>query len=163
MALLNGYDFCNALQPTEGSALKKLYEEVIRKSRCKVKVVERAGTSVKKALQKSYLFEKAKCEDKCFVCMSEGSGSCRSCNVGYEIVCTRDGCKDLYIGETSRNGVCRGKEHLKGLEMMKDDSVLVEHLKQCHDGDTSQPPCQKFKMNVTDCHSTALERLVNDQ
>ena len=46
---------------------------------------------------------------KCFVCLSEGSGSCRS-NVSYEIVCDRDGCKDEYIGETSQNSVCRRTE-----------------------------------------------------
>ena len=150
------------VQPTEGSALKKVYEDVISKSRCRVKVVERAGTSIKKMLQKSYPFEKAKCEDKCFVCMSEGSGNCRRCNVSYEIVCTREGCKNVYIGETSRNAFCRGKEHLKDLETMKEESVLVEHLNKCHEGDTSHPPCHQFKMNITDNHSTTLNRLVNE-
>ena len=46
--------------------------------------------------------------------------------------------------------------------MMKEDYVLVKHLKQGYNGDASHPPCQKFKMSVTDCHSTALERLVNE-
>ena len=59
--------------------------------------------NVKQVLQKSYPFKKAKCEDNCFVCMSEGSGNCRKSNVSYEIVCDRVGCKDVYIGETSRN------------------------------------------------------------
>ena len=157
-------DFRSVLfvQPTEGSALKRAYEDVISKSQCKVKVVERAGTSIKNELQKSYPFEKDKCIDTCFVCISVGSGSCRKSNVSYEIVCDRDGCKDVYIGETSRNAACRGREHLKGLEMMKEDSVLVEHLNEYHDGDTSCPPCQKFKMNVTACHKTALDRMVTE-
>ena len=43
--------------------MKKIYEDVISKSRCRVKVVESAGTNVKKVLQKSYPFEKANCED----------------------------------------------------------------------------------------------------
>ena len=157
-------DFKSVLfvQPTVGSALKKIYENVISKSRCRVKVVERAGTSVKKVLQKSYPFEKAKCEDNCFVCVSEGSGNCRRSNVSYEIVCDRVGCKDVYIGETSRNAFCRGREHLKGLESMKDESVFIEHLKECHEGDTSHPPCHKFKMNVTECHNTTLDRMVSE-
>ena len=112
--------------------------------------------------QESYSFEKAKCEDNCFVCMSEGSGNCRRSNVSYEIVCDRVGCKDVYIGETSRNAFCRGREHLKGLESMKDESVLVEHLKECHEGDTLHPPCHKFKMNVTECHNTTLDRMVSE-
>ena len=104
-------DFKSVLfvQPTVGSALKKIYENVISKSRCRVKVVERAGTNVKQVLQKSYPFKKAKCEDNCFVCMSEGSGNCRRSNVSYEIVCDRVGCKDVYIEETSRNAFVEGE------------------------------------------------------
>ena len=58
------------VRPTEGSALQKMYENVISKRQCRVKVVERAGTNIKKILQKSYKFEKAKCEDKCFICIT---------------------------------------------------------------------------------------------
>ena len=128
-------DFKSVLfvQPTKGPALKKIYEDVISKSRCRVTVVERAGTNVKNILLKSYPFENAKCEDKCFVCVPEGSGNCWMSNVSYEIVCDRVGCKDVYIGETCGNAFCRGREHFKGLESMKDDPVLVEHLKECHE------------------------------
>ena len=63
------------VQPTEGSALKKKYEEIIENSVCSVKVIERAGTSIKKQLQKSYPFGKEKCRDKCFVCESAGEGT----------------------------------------------------------------------------------------
>ena len=59
------------VQPTEKSALKKLYEQVISKSECNVKVVERAGMNVKSKLQKSYPFKRDKCSSKCFVCLSE--------------------------------------------------------------------------------------------
>ena len=75
----------------------------------------------------------------CFVRESEGSGNCRASNVSYEIVCYRLGCNDLYIRETSRNAFCRGREHFKGLESMKGESVPVEHLKKGHEGDTSHP------------------------
>ena len=70
----------------EGLALKKMYGDVVSKKWCRVKLVERTDTSIEKMLQKSHPFENAKCEDKCFVCLSEGSGSCRSCNVSYEIL-----------------------------------------------------------------------------
>ena len=46
------------VQPTENSELKKMYEDIVSKSECKVKVVERAGISVKRKLQKSYPFVK---------------------------------------------------------------------------------------------------------
>ena len=66
----------------------------------------------------------------------------------------------MYIRETSRNAFYRGREHFKGLESLKDDPVLVENLKECHEGDTSHPHGHKFKMNVTACHKTALDRMV---
>ena len=77
------------VQPTEGSILKKKYEEVIEKSECNVKVVERAGTSVKKQLQKSYHFSQEKCGNKCFVCVT--SGNYRRVNMNYEIECMKKG------------------------------------------------------------------------
>ena len=50
------------VQPMKGSTQKRKYEDVISKSQCKVKkVMERAGTSIKKELQKWYPFEKDKC------------------------------------------------------------------------------------------------------
>lgn len=62
------------VQPTKDSALKKKYKKIIEKSKCSVKVVERAGTSVKSKLQKSYPFPKNICDEKCFLCQSEGKG-----------------------------------------------------------------------------------------
>ena len=88
--------------------------------------------------------------------------NCVRRNVNYEILCTREGCDHVYIGETGRNAFCRGREHLKGMEKMCGDSVLVEHLRDYHDSDMSDPPCHKFRMNVTNCHSTALDRLVTE-
>ena len=150
------------VQPTENSALKKKYEEVISKSECSVKVVERAGASVKSKLQKSYPFPKSVCEDKCFVCMSDGKGNCRRCNVTYEVVCTRQGCNYVYQGETSRNALVRGREHMKGLEKKDEESVFVQHIRSHHDNDFSAAPCHQFKMCVTESHSTALSRLVTE-
>ena len=127
-----------------------------------MKVVERAGMNVKRQLQKSYPFEKKKCGDKCFVCISEGKGNCKRSNVSYEIVCTREGCESVYIGETCRNGYCRGREHLRGLEKGDEESVLVEHIRDQHQNDMSRPPCHQFKMNITECHNTALDRQVTE-
>ena len=148
------------VQPTEKSQLKKMYEKIISKSECKVRVVERAGVSVKKKLQKSYPFVKEQCDDNCFVCMSEGKGNCKRSNVTYQIACTRPGCKHVYEGESSRHAYSRGREHLKGLAKKDEDSVLVQHIKEKHENDFSDPPCHKFKMSVTQSHVTALNRLV---
>ena len=67
----NEYKSVLFVQPTRGSVLKRVYEDVIRKSRCRVRVVERAGRSVCQTLQKSYPFTKTRCvSDECFVCVS---------------------------------------------------------------------------------------------
>ena len=151
------------VQPTEGSVLRKKYEEVIEKSTCNVKVVERAGMSIKRQIQNSYPFEqKVKCGDKCFVCVSGGKGNCRRSNVNYEIECMREGCEYVYIGETGRNAYCRGMEHLKGLERKESDSVLAEHIVSCHGGVYDEPPCHKYRMSVTQYHVTTLDRQVTE-
>ena len=150
------------VQPTEKSALKRKYEDIISKSDCSVKVVERAGANVRRKLQKSYPFTKQICEETCFVCASEGKGNCRRSNITYVIECTRQGCKYQYIGETSRNGISRGKEHLKGLEKRDQDSVLVQHIQDFHQSDFSQSPCHQFKMSITLSHETTISRLVTE-
>ena len=78
------------------------------------------------------------------------------------IECTRQGCKYQYIGETSRNGISRGKEHLKGLEKRDQDSVLVQHIQDFHQSDFSQSPCHQFKMSITLSHETTISRLVTE-
>ena len=135
---------------------------MLQKSNCKVRIIERAGVSVKKKLQKSYPFLKEKCDETCFVCMSEGKGNCKRSNVTYQIACTRPGCKHVYEGESSRHAYSRGREHLKSLAKKDEDSVLVQHIKEKHENDFSDPPCFKFKMSVTQSHVTALSRLVTE-
>ena len=151
------------VQPTKDSMLKRKYEEVIRKSKCSVKVIERAGKSVCQKLHKSYPFKKNKCNTgDCFICLSEGKGNCLRENVNYEILCTRPGCNYQYKGESSRNGYCRGREHLKGLAKRDPESVFVEHVINKHDSDFDTHVCFGFRMNVTDSHTNAMERQITE-
>ena len=48
------------------------------------------------------------------------------------------------------------------MEKKDEDSVFIEHLRDCHNSDTSEPPCHQYKMNITECHDTALDRLVTE-
>ena len=82
--------------------------------------------------------------------------------MNYEIECTREGCNYVYFGETCRNAYCRGREHLNGLERRDEESVLIEHVKECHDYEFTEPPCHQYKMSVTQCHEKALDRLVTE-
>ena len=151
------------VQPTPNSTLKKRYEEEIKKTKCKIKVVETAGKSVKEVLQKGYPFERIRCRgDECFMCESGGKGNCRKENITYELVCTREGCGHKYIGESARNAKMRGKEHITALNKRDDNSVLFRHLREIHNGDnllTNQNTYNNgFIMNVTGYYRSALHR-----
>ena len=74
----------------------------------------------------------------------------------------REGCRYVYIGETGRNSVVRGNGHLRGLERREEESVLVQHIEEVHQSDFMEPPCHQYQMNVTQCHETALSRLVTE-
>ena len=150
------------VQPTKDSVLKKKYEEVIRKSDCKVKVIERAGVSIGQKLQKSYPFEKEKCRNDCFVCLSGGKGNCLKENVNYEIECVREGCDYVYYGESCRNGMCRGEEHLRGIRKRDKDSVFVEHVVSKHDSKFDYDQCEGFKMSIRETHKNAFDRLTTE-
>ena len=152
------------VQPTKGSVLKHKYEEVIGKSKCSVRVIERAGRSVIQKIQRSYPFVKKKCDyNDCFVCMSEGKGNCQRENVNYEVECTREGCEYRYQGESARNSYCRGREHLKGLEKRDADSVFVEHIRNVHNNDfQTNERCYGFKMSVRATHRNAMERQITE-
>ena len=143
--------------------LKRKYEDIISKSKCKVKVIERAGVNISQKLQKSYPFEKVKCaDDDCFVCISEGKGNCAKENINYEIECVRDGCDFIYYGESARNALCRGREHLKGIRKKDKDSVFVEHIVDKHENIFDYDVCGGFRMSVKETHKNAFDRVVTE-
>ena len=53
--------------------------------------------------------------------------------MNYEVECVREGCNYVYLGEICRNAWSRGKEHLRGIQKRDNDSVFVEHIRECHD------------------------------
>ena len=118
--------------------------------KCQIKVIECAGTKMKDILQRSYPFKKEKCStDDCFVCMSNGKGNCRRENVTYEIKCNK--CQYIYIGETSRNGYTRGREHLSALRKRDRESALYKHLVSEHHNTINDRNngTKGFIMNIT--------------
>ena len=150
------------VQPTKDSILKKKYEEVIGRSKCKVKVIERAGKNIGQKLQKSYPFAKEKCRDECFVCISGGKGNCLKENINYEVECMREGCDYVYYGESCRNGICRGEEHLRGIRKKDVDSVFIEHIIGTHDSAFNYDDCEGFRMSIKETHRNAFNRLTTE-
>ena len=114
-----------------------------------------------RVLQTAYPFDRIKCGNgECFVCDSQGRGNCKKENITYEIVCMREGCKHKYIGESSRNAKTRGHEHLTALNNRDEDSVILRHLNEVHNGDVTNNINKDFKMNVTGQYRSALERQI---
>ena len=139
---------------TPGSELKRRYEAAIQQCRVGIKVVETSGRTIKSVVQRSDPFKRARCVDKenCMMCKVEGNeGRCRKASVVYEIECGE--CKDIYVGETSRNAYTRGAEHKKSLDKKEKESVLHKHVVEKHRG-----RIPTFNMTVTSSHRTALDR-----
>ena len=144
--------------PTPHSQLRKRYQDVIKKTSLKIKVMERSGKTVKSILQKSDPYKQPRCnpEEDCMVCRG-GRGNCRREGVTYEIRCS--GCNCVYVGETARTGHYRGLQHTTALAKRDHDSVLWRHTVQTHSN--SDPPPQ-YSMVITGYQETALERQITE-
>ena len=114
---------------TPGSQLQKRYQSEIRNQGYKIKVVEKAGTTLKKVLQKSNPFKQQRCgRENGLVCKQAGRGPCNAHGVTHEIEC--QGCEDKYVGETARNAYTRGM--WRGLENRDEKSALWRHCIEKH-------------------------------
>ena len=103
--------------------LREVEERGSKDRTWRVKIVEMGGQSLRSQLSKSDPWPRRSCgNDKCFPCKEEGGGNCRRKNVGYCITC-KD-CNAEYHGETSRNMLSRGEEHLTALRKRSAGSVL---------------------------------------
>ena len=69
------------VQATPGKVLKKQTQEVVRKHKFKIKVVEKGGRSIKSILQRSDVEPSASCGLPCVVCNS-GVRNCSTESVG---------------------------------------------------------------------------------
>ena len=144
---------------TPQSKLKLQYEEIIKESKIKMKVIERRGQTLKSILQKSEPLSNYKCERKeeCMVCKNGNKGDCRRENVTYKISCSE--CEKIYIGETSKNAFTRGQQHTQQLQNKDKQSVLNRHLQLDHLEETEMP---QFKMTVIKSHRSALDRQITE-
>ena len=79
----------------------------------KVAVVERPGPKWKDTMMMTNTTERPECQqkDKCLICNTDKGGNCRKKEIVYELNCPK--CQDGYDGQTGRNGLTRGKEHVE--------------------------------------------------
>ena len=142
-----GYESTIFIPATPQGELKKKMQKKIDQTDLKIKVIEKTGSTLKRALHKTSITEKTECsDDECPICKtSKRKGMCRKEGVTYEIVC--DECRERYIGETGRTARARTKEHLNDLRMKRETSVLWRHCKEKHEG-----KIVTFKCNVRDVY-----------
>ena len=125
-----------------------------------VKVIERAGNSVRRDAKSEPLRNKNCGRSNCMCCTSGNEGSCEINSVGYRIVC--QGCllagkQTEYEGESARNAYLRGLEHLEGLRNEREDSPLWKHCQLEHNGEK-----QIYSMEVVGSFHSCLERQINE-
>ena len=123
--------------------LQRRYQSEINRQGIKIRVVEKAGRSIKSMLQRSDPFKERRCgRESCFVCTTEGKESCDKNGINYAVTCTS--CENVYHGETSKNAFTRGKQHLDEYRNKASKSVLWRHCRERHENQL-----QEFKMRVT--------------
>ena len=143
-----GFDTVLFTAMTPNGKLKKMYENEIRRSGLRIKVVERSGRTLKSQLQTSNPFKQRQCgREDCFICTTSNVGNCYTEGVTYSIDCqSTDACrKNAYKGETGSNGYTRGDQHathLRGRNL--NNSPLWRHCVEQHGG-----RIQQFNMAIT--------------
>ena len=142
-----GFDSVLFIPSTPRSKLKHMFEDAIRKSGIRIKVVERTGRTLKSQLQTSNPFREGGCgRIDCFVCTTSRRGNCQTESVTYRIECLGEDCrKKRYKGETASNAYTRGHKHLTDLTGRNlTNSPLWRHCLEEHSGEE-----QSFQMLVT--------------
>ena len=142
-----GFDSVLFVPSTPKGKLKHMYENEIKKSGIRIKVVERTGRTLKSQLQTSNPFKEGGCgRNDCFVCTTTNRGNCQTDGITYRCECQGENCrKRKYKGETSSNGYTRGVKHMTDLNGRNvNNSPLWRHCLEEHNGEE-----QRFQMSVT--------------
>ena len=127
------YESVMFIQATKGSELKNVVQRLAKKNKVKLRVVERAGLTMKKVLQRSDPYEKKKCgRTDCVVCECGRPGLCRNRGCGYQLMCKEDWKK--YKGQTGRSVYERVGEEVRDWRNRDVKSPLWRHSQEYHQG-----------------------------
>ena len=171
------------IPPTPNSELKKELQAVADKAEeeggFKIRLVERAGTKLQHLLPG--MDNQAPCQEpKCFLHQSGGKGDHRAESVVYRGDCMtclesgpssapdkdgnitqvqerKPGTRAAYIGESGRNALTRGEQHLDAIAApdQHQENAFARHAKEYHDGEQPQ-----YKFSVLGCHPRPLDRQI---
>ena len=158
-----GHETVMFVEATPNEQLAKAYRKALREASLKIRVVERAGKSMKKMLTKSDPFPEGKCsQNKCKMCKLDSNTNCKGRGVAYQIKfqgrtesSIRDG---LYVGEMARSIGERVNEHLAKYEIKDKNSIFQKHIEEKHKGERQDV---KVKV-VSSCGNDAVLRQVTE-
>ena len=137
----NGHSTVMFVPATPGSELADMIraqEEKNNQGRSwRVKIVERAGRTVKTFLQKSDPTPTQHCSNNnCMLCRTGTYGACSRENITYMITCGHQDCgkdRDQYCGESSNRASIRAGQHQAALDKGKEDSSTAsESMEEPH-------------------------------
>ena len=141
-----GYETVIFVPCTHESILLKKLQRDIDKSQLKVKLIEKAGTTLGNLLRTSDPRKDKKCDrTDCPVCTTGGKGNCKTLDVNYFMTCENCEHDGIYKGTTTRGGYIRGKEHIGDMESKRDKSDMWRHCVEKHNGEI-----RDFRMDIVD-------------
>ena len=150
---------------TPNSGLAKALREVAEReaeSGLRFKVVEGGGRTVKSVVQKSNPTATPGCGyTDCMACAGGPGkgGNCLRSNVQYELRCGKCPVEEpsVYLGETSRNLYTRAREHKKNYRRGGENSFIVNHQAEKHQGETPA-----FEAKVVKSFRDCLTRQISE-
>ena len=126
----------------------------------RVKYVEEIGSTLEDIITTKDPWGKDPCGRKwCFSCQTD-PGKCTRQGIVYHIdclICSQEGLRTQYVGESARTAFDRGAEHLGALKRMDQKHPMVEHHLEEHRG--QQVSC-RFK--VIKYHDRPLQRQAHE-
>ena len=142
------------------SAARKVVEEEGRRLGVKVRLVERAGTTLRQKLVRTDLGEGRPCpQDDCVLCLTnpgEGGGlrhhRSGALYTGTCQLCPQDNGDNftaVYTGESGDSGYVRINEHRTSIEHRDQSNAFAKHLTECHPGREGQVMAFQFKVART--------------
>ena len=136
------------VEATPDSQLAIECEEIMKRVGLNIRVIEKAGISIKQELVKSDPFQRRTCENsECSVCsVTNKKVNCKKRDTVYKLSCNgshdgQNGEVGNYIGESSRSICERVEEHVLRYDNCDPKSVLYNHIKDAH-------RCEKQTFNV---------------
>ena len=128
------------IDATPNAELKEIIEKEINKSDLKIRAIERPGPKHLFTMMATNSNTRPKCKKHCPVCTTKNGGNCRTKSTVYELTC--QSCNHGYDGQTGRNCLTRGLEHVNKAKSNDpaelEKSVIYKHQRDCHNGEQVQ-------------------------